>query len=185
MIFFTADTHFDHSRIIKYCDRPFKSVDEMNGEMIKRWNDKVSNKDVVYHLGDFCFSRGNTGISNIKKFRYQLNGKIHLIIGNHDDEDNCVDSNCFDSVKYLSQIKIDGQKIILCHYSMRVWNASHYGSWQLYGHSHGVLPDIGGLTFDVGVDRFDFCPLSFDEVKDIMATRNKIMLGNDGHYISE
>lgn len=185
MIYFTADTHFDHANIIKYCNRPFSSVNEMNVEMIKRWNSKVSHNDVVYHLGDFCFGKRDGTIDSIRKFRNQLNGTIHLIIGNHDNRRDCYNSGCFESVKDLDQVRFNNQKIVICHYAMRIWNAAHHGVWQLYGHSHGTLPDIGGLTFDAGVDNFDFYPISFDEVKNIMSKRSMAMIGADDHHMSQ
>ena len=79
-IFFTADHHFGHANIIKFTERPFTSLEEMNEELIKRWNEKVSTKDEVYHLGDL--SLGNADFT--KEVLDRLNGKIYLIKGNHD-----------------------------------------------------------------------------------------------------
>ena len=63
--------------------------------------------------------------------------------------------------------------IVLFHYAMRVWNASHYGTWHLYGHSHGDLPDDEtSLSFDVGVDCHNFYPLSYSDVTGIMSKKN-------------
>ena len=65
------------------------------------------------------------------------------------------------------------QLIVLCHYAFRVWNVSHHGSYHLYGHSHGSLEDDpNALSFDIGVDCHDFYPLSYEEVKAIMSTKN-------------
>ena len=59
--------------------------------------------------------------------------------------------------------------IVLFHYALWVWNASHQGTWSLYGHSHGDLDDLeDSLSFDVGVDCHDFRPLSYEQVKTIM-----------------
>ena len=77
-IFITADNHFFHGNIIRYCNRPFNSYQEMNEVMIKKWNDKVSKNDLVIHLGDFAF-RNKAGL-----IRPKLNGTIILIRGNHD-----------------------------------------------------------------------------------------------------
>lgn len=79
-VFITADCHFDHASIIKYCNRPFKNINHMNEEIIRRWNEKVGHEDLVYHLGDFSFK----GQENAKKFESRLNGSIVHLMGNHD-----------------------------------------------------------------------------------------------------
>lgn len=80
-IFVISDTHFGHEAIIRYCNRPFTSVEEMDQTMIKRWNETVSNSDIVIHLGDFALY----GKDRIKEIVKQLNGKKILIMGNHDN----------------------------------------------------------------------------------------------------
>lgn len=164
-IFFTSDTHFDHANVIRFCDRPFESVGEMNEALIKNWNAKVKPQDTIYHLGDFCMGSDGQRIMN------RLNGKKHLIIGNHDKKG--VKLNGWESVSHYVELNHNKQFIVLSHYAMRVWNKSHYGSWMLYGHSHGSLPDDpNALSFDVGVDCHNYAPLSFSEVKAIMAKKN-------------
>ena len=79
-LFLISDTHFFHKNIIKYCDRGFSSVEEMNKVMINRWNSKVSKDDIVIHLGDFAL----TDEKRIIELRNKLNGNIILIEGNHD-----------------------------------------------------------------------------------------------------
>ena len=65
------------------------------------------------------------------------------------------------------------QAIVLFHYAMRVWRNDFRGSWHLYGHSHGNLPDKADrYAFDIGVDCHDFYPLSYAEVKAIMKTKS-------------
>ena len=54
-LWFTSDTHFGHENIIKYCKRPFKSLEHMNMEIIRRWNERVQPDDMVIFAGDFCF----------------------------------------------------------------------------------------------------------------------------------
>ena len=80
-IFIISDTHFGHENIIKYCNRPFASVEEMDAAMIKNWNSTVSNNDVVLHLGDVAL--GNK--DRAKEIISQLHGKKILIMGNHDN----------------------------------------------------------------------------------------------------
>lgn len=79
-VYVISDTHFGHENIIKYCNRPFKSVNEMDSYMIQQWNKTVHNDDIVIHCGDFCF--GNS--EKIKDYANQLNGQKILILGNHD-----------------------------------------------------------------------------------------------------
>lgn len=80
MDFFTADTHFGHVNILRYCDRPFASVEEMDAALIARWNRRVAPEDTVYHLGDFALGLK----ARWPEYRRQLNGRIVFILGNHD-----------------------------------------------------------------------------------------------------
>jgi len=173
-VWFTADHHFGHANILRYCNRPFGSVAEMNATMADRWNSVVGQQDVVYHLGDiFWMPSGDA-----RTLRGWLNGRICLVRGNHDRTADSI-KTCFEWVKDYYELKVDDpdavdgrQRIVLCHYAMRVWNHSHYGAWDLFGHSHGTLPDIpGSLAIDVGVDCHDFTPIPYETVKSIMHAR--------------
>lgn len=160
---FTSDTHFSHANIIKYSNRPFNSVEEMDRALIANWNAKVGQYDVVRFLGDFCFSDLEKGQSYFD----QLNGVKHLIVGNHDK--TAVQIKGWKSISQFEEIKVEGQSITLCHYAMRVWNKSHHGAWHLYGHSHGSLPDDpNSRSFDVGVDCHAYQPLNMDDISRIM-----------------
>ena len=174
MIWFTADTHFGHANIIRYTGRPFSSADEMDEALIHRWNDRVKPGDHVYHLGDvgLCSTERLAGILD------RLKGQIHWIQGNHDKTAWALQDR-FASVSPLKEIKVQdpsqpGKKrlVVLCHYALRVWNKSHHGSWHLYGHSHGELPELPDrLCLDVGVDCWDFAPVSLERVAERMATK--------------
>jgi calcineurin-like phosphoesterase family protein len=167
--FFTADTHFGHTNIIKYCNRPFKSIQEMDSELIKRWNSKITDKDIVFHLGDFCFGNND---HDFDKYFSQLNGKIVWIKGNHDELawKNRDKFQTYSSGYY--EAKIDNQSIVLCHYAMLVWNKSHFGTWHLYGHSHGTLPDnLNSMSMDCGVDTNNYYPYSFAEIAKRMSKK--------------
>lgn len=158
--FFTADQHFGHRNIIEYCNRPFDSLEEMDKELIARHNSVVSPKDRVVHAGDFCLKSKYATESYIK----QLNGQHTFLKGSHDNWLG----------KYwplqIWEKKIEGQYITVCHFAMRRWPKSHYGTWHLYGHSHGELPPEG-KSWDVGVDNNDFYPVSFEQICEIMASR--------------
>lgn len=172
---FTADTHFNHENVIKYSSRPFADLHEMTEQMIQSWNAVVKAGDTVYHLGDFALSYGKKHAELIDQLLARLNGQKWLIVGNHDLYE-VVKNPRWVGVKHYHKIKVDigrqqKQPIVLCHYSMRVWEQSHFGSWMLYGHSHGNLPDIGGKTIDVGVDCHNYRPISLGEVDKIMDGR--------------
>jgi calcineurin-like phosphoesterase family protein len=163
MRYFTADTHFNHPFI---CDlRNFKTVEEHDEFIIKTWNSYVGKHDEVWHLGDFCFG----GHDIVKRARARLNGKIHLVLGNHDYKNRIYNiRDCFTSFNDIKEIKLDkGRMIVLCHYAMRVWSRSHYNSGQLYAHSHGRLQPLG-KQWDVGLDNNQFRLLTDMDIKQIM-----------------
>ena len=79
-LFFTADHHFGHRNIIAYEERPFENRDEMDLELIKRWNDKVPKDGIVYHLGDISFS----SVERTREILSRLHDKIYYIHGNNE-----------------------------------------------------------------------------------------------------
>jgi len=170
--FFTADTHFDDEFAIQYFNRPFQSVDEMNAVMVERWNEVVTAGDIVYHVGDFT----PKDLSRFTKWTRQLNGSIRILPGNMDRlwlPDFVINpkvqvmppliSLAFEHLGSVGQPQV----IVLCHYSLQVWERSNHGSWHLFGHTHGKLKGVG-KSFDVGVDCTDFAPLSLDRVAEKM-----------------
>lgn len=169
--YFTSDTHYGHARVIEYSKRPFTNVDEMDEIMIERWNAVVRPGDLVYHLGDFAFTNAERAIAIAR----QLRGQKYLIFGNHDKRlrnDPKFLGNWI-WAKDLTQIQIGDQRITLCHYAMRTWASAHHGAWQLYGHSHGTLAENPhAKSTDVGVDCWNFAPVSFDVLRERMATRH-------------
>lgn len=161
--FYTSDTHFFHRNIIRYSNRPFASVEEMNEEMVRRWNARVQPRDIVYHLGDVSFGR----IEPTRNLLDRLNGIIHLCPGNHDPRE-LQRLDRWESVEHYREIYDSNRKVILLHYGMRVWNKSHHGSLHLYGHSHGSLPG-NNQSLDVGVDCWDYRPVTLKEIMERMA----------------
>lgn len=187
-VWFTADTHFGHKNVIKYCNRPYETVNQMNNALIENWNNSVEPEDVVFHLGDFAFLQDSTEIINA------LNGKIYLIPGNHDKQIVGQSNNVFNPPDGLTtkfrimeplldvdiQVEDEKLRLVLCHYAMRVWNKSHYGAIHLYGHSHGTLPDDpNSLSMDVGVDCHNYSPISLDDV--LLKMYNKAFKPKDHH----
>lgn len=178
MIYFTSDHHFNHENVIKYDGRPFSSLEEMEEALIEGWNSTVRRGDIVYHVGDFALSYGKKDAARISSIFSRLNGgEKHLIRGNHDRKE--VYNLKWTSVDFYKEVKVDlggihKQRIILSHYAMRVWNQMHRGSWMLYGHSHGSLSDIGGLTTDIGVKCWNYLPVSLDQIILFMENRTPV-----------
>jgi calcineurin-like phosphoesterase family protein len=168
-VFFTSDLHFDHTNIVRYCSRPFDNVEKMNSTLVENWNRTVDHESTVYVVGDFSLSSDQ---SRIVYFLSSLHGTKHLIVGNHDSEESKT-SSLWKSVNDLLTINVNGQLIVLCHYSMRVWNRSHHGSWMLYGHSHGSLVEEDKFSFDVGVDVWNYTPVSYEQIVKKMQHKQK------------
>lgn len=178
-IFFTSDTHFNHENIIKYCKRPFRDVTEHDEELIRRWNEKVPEDGIVFHLGDVAFGDHQTVFEILK----QLNGTIYLVIGNHDWR-NIVKNHSWRFREMTQQVnmKIGKRHIILNHYPMLAFSGAWRGedaTYQLFGHVHTSPYTDEGLDqsrmkmlftsqYDVGVDNNDFAPVSWKEVDQII-----------------
>jgi len=166
MIWFTADEHYGHANIIHFCNRPFPNVWEMDKAIIEEHNRVVGDEDTVVHVGDFTLR--DPGFA--RRILESLKGHHVFVKGSHD--------KWLPDGPYLLEDRVEGQTIVACHYAMLIWPKSHYGSWQVYGHSHGHLrPE--GKQWDVGVDNNGFKPVSFPQLKEIMATLpdNRNLLG--------
>lgn len=164
MKYVTADLHLGHTNIIKYCDRPFIDVDEMNRTIVNNWNKVVKKGDDVYILGDICMELTD----EIKKLLDMLNGNLFLINGNHDKFKNKhLDwlNKRFVWRKDYYLLKYNKKKIILCHYPLVSWDSRFHGSYMLFGHCHGVY-EAEGKSTDVGVDTKigNFVPCLLDDV---------------------
>ena len=152
--FFTSDEHYGHANIIKYTNRPFASVEEMDEHLILQHNAVVGLKDTVVHAGDFCWG----GWAEAEAYQKRLNGSHIFLKGSHDkwlkhQEHHEIWEASFNDV-YL----------VVCHYPMVVWPRSHYNSIQCYGHTHKDL-ELPGKRIHIGVDGNGFTPLSLDEIR--------------------
>lgn len=158
MIYFSSDHHFQHAKVIEYCKRPYSTQMEMDSDMIEKWNSVIKDKDEVYYLGDLTLGNWGTARSYLK----QLKGKIKFIEGNHDKRwFSSLESS--QKLPAIYELNYMNKTIVLSHYSMRSWNKSFHGSYHLFGHSHGELSPYG-KSFDVGVDYWDFYPVSIEQV---------------------
>lgn len=184
-IWFTSDLHLNHSKIIEYCNRPFSSVEEMNESLINNWNSVVKPNDIIFCLGDIAL--GGSGVWNTLIPR--LNGKIHLILGNHDIR-NWRESyrDLFESVSEQLTVEIDKKTFILTHFPL----LCYHGTWgtemnviNLHGHIHlckgATGKDVERLQYtfstqyDVGVDLNNYTPISYNQVME----RIKYQIGNN------
>lgn len=150
---------------MKLCDRPFSNVKEMDEYIVDKWNKKVSNSDTVWILGDIVSpERFDKDLLN------RLNGKIHLILGNHDYPVRKLIASetkielCAENVLYSDN------NIVMFHYPIMDWNGRDIGTIHLYGHVHNKK--IAGmkeyfadkLAFNVCMDVNDFEPKTLDEL---------------------
>lgn len=184
-IWLASDTHFFHENILKYCNRPFETVEAMNDALVANWNSVVKPDDHVYHLGDFCFG-------NVEKWNWclepgRLNGHIHLILGNHDPDRVFREGTLierFDSIDYQKVLIIEGWTVILNHFPFLSFsNNRDHKVMGLSGHTH-----VGQLSssvesydtlkamykpnqYDVGADNNNFTPVSWTEVKSKVTTQ--------------
>ncbi len=190
-VWFTADTHFGHGNIIKYCQRPFLSPEEfaatrndprsklrISSETVRRHdnalldaiNSAVALDDVLWIVGDFCWG----GHADAMRYRSRIRCRtVNLVWGNHDQSEI---ASAFNDCMDQGMIEVEGQPIWLNHYPMRSWDRAFHGSWQLYGHVHGRLEKEDALkptllTKDVGVDACNYRPWSFAELRTYMAPR--------------
>ena len=187
-IFFTADTHFGHENVIQFDKRPFASADEMDEEMIRRWNNKVGKGDLVYVLGDMIWKSITNYAEPLIK---SLNGQIILIKGNHDQFiNNGKAKKALAGIKDYDDIVVtleDGNKrrCILSHYFMPFYNGHRYQTILLHGHSHSseesnieqeIAKNLNERGFqneiyNVGCMRWNYEPVTLDE---ILATKKEV-----------
>lgn len=169
MYFFIGDEHYAHNRIIKYCNRPFKDYKEMDEVIIARNNEVVGDSDTVIHAGDFIpFKDYNSSTScDAQSYISRLKGSHVFLRGSHDNWMKSL-ANRFHEIW---EKNIDGHYLVVCHFAMHAWGRSHYNSWHLYGHSHHEL-NLPGKRHCISVENTDYYPLSFDQIKEIMAGKD-------------
>ena len=180
-VFFTADLHFGHENVIQFDNRPFESVEEMDTELMRRWNNKVEKNDLVYVLGDMIWKTKNDEAEAIIK---SLNGQIILIKGNHDRFlSNAKAKKALAGLKDYDDITVkltDGtdRRCILSHYFMPFYNGHHYQAIHLHGHSHSteeakiefeIAKDLNERGFsneiyNVGCMYWNYEPVTLDEI---------------------
>lgn len=194
-IFFTSDTHFGHARIIELSNRPFRSVEHMNEEIVRRWNEVVTPRDTVFHLGDVALGPIRDSLEYIRR----LNGDIRLVIGNHDRNfrlgkrsgglepeqwDDEYVSYGFNTVAESHNMVIGGlHPVLLSHfpYDGDSHDGDRYeaarlrdeGTILIHGHTHShghplSHSRLGTLQIHVGMDAWAYRPVSEEAVLDVI-----------------
>ena len=161
-LFFTSDIHFGHGAVIGFGRRPFNDRDEMDAEIVRMWNEVVSKDSTVIILGDVSFR----GAAETIRLLDQLNGDLVLVPGNHDSGMSKSPRSRFKTIlPQLKKIKVDGHRIVLCHFPLESWEDMNWGSWHLHGHTHGSLPGFG-RRLDVSMDALCMWhPVSFRAIE--------------------
>lgn len=164
---FTSDPHYGHANIIKYCNRPFTSVEEMDEALIENHNSLVKPNDIIYYLGDCTWY----GSDKTKKIFSRLNGKKKLIRGNHDHDKNL--APYFEYVRHYDTIKIGDVRLALMHFPILSWDGQQHGTIHLHGHTHNTIDNSGTLRFDVGVDSWNMYPVNLEQIIELIPKRLK------------
>lgn len=157
-VFCVADLHLDHTNIIKYCNRPFRSVSEMNSTLIDNWNHTIQKNDIVLFLGDLAFGKGS---KSTFYWLNQLNGHIIFIKGNHDDSMK---------IQFYDKLIVTycGIQFFLTHDPKDV--PSDWGGWAICGHHHNNKPvefpliNRNTKRINVGVELIDYKPILLDNL---------------------
>ena len=189
MILFTSDLHLGHKNILKLCNRPFSSIEEMDATLIENWNKKVHKNDQVYILGDLMYRNEKPP----EEYLRQLNGKKHLITGNHDRAwvKMCDTSQYFKSVNRLDYISDRKRQMTLCHFPMMSWPHMPR-SYMVFGHIHGttdadywLLIARNEKMLNAGVDINGYAPVTFDEMVENNAKHKAAYLEMTTQYTLE
>lgn len=192
-IYFTSDQHFGHEGIIKFANRPYSNVSEMDEDMILKWNKVVPIDGLTFVLGDIGFCNKK----DIVDIYSRLNGRKILIRGNHDSNySDRILASIFDEIHDLLYIRIQDEEtlkyvyMVLCHYPMFDWQGSFKRSWQLFGHIHTreltefetLKTKLFPTQYDVGVDNNNFEPVAFKKIKDIIMSQSKSITFKKTNY---
>ena len=157
-VYLVADTHFGHRQILLYEKRPFESVEEMDRELVKRWNKTVKKGDLVIHLGDFAL----TGRARIYELLEKLNGKKWLIMGNHDWSHSTSWWRRAGFEEAFKQPIIYEEFFILSHRPVYLNESMPFAN--LHGHIHSKKMDYKGYV-NMSVENWDYKPVNFEEIK--------------------
>lgn len=139
MNYYISDLHLGHENVIKFDNRPFSNIQEMEDIIIERWNNRVTKDDIVYILGDFSWEKEDGWLRVLDK----LNGNKVLIKGNHDLKNYSASlKRKFIDIKDYKEIGDNGHRVIMCHYPMPFYRSNYNSNiYHLYGHLHVTLEE--------------------------------------------
>lgn len=194
-IFFISDIHFFHTNIIKYCNRPYDNVDEMNADIIRRWNAVVNKNDIVWNLGDFIFAKkGN--IETVREYVKKLNGRQYLVLGNHDRHvckdmtywydcgfERVYDKPVLFQERYIlshepvftrQHLDLSGTDLVNIHGHIHNSNQDFYNlkdedkqHWNSKDHQElRTIPDISKNSFNVSIEVINYTPIRWEQIVD-------------------
>lgn len=165
MVYYIGDTHFGDKRVMELAGRPYFSTEEMDSDIMRKWNQRVKDSDTICILGDFAFNDVSAQIVE------KLHGKKMLLFGNHDEVLSIETLHKFDFVKTIDTIEDSGRSVCLCHYPLLSYNRSVYGGYHVFGHIHNNTNDKAYYlqaqlpnSFNCGADVIGFTPRTLDEL---------------------
>lgn len=161
-----ADTHFGHTNVIKYENRPFKDAQDMDEKLIANWNNTVAKEDIVYMLGDFTLSRNK---EYIKSLLQRLNGKIVLVMGNHDSLKPAQYTELGFHAAIRKPILVEPNVVLMHEPPLKkdICDKMFY----IYGHVHSKPSEIE-FNFNcqcVSVERIQYTPIELEMVVGILS----------------
>lgn len=163
-----SDLHFSHKNALRYfpARHQFANIQQMNSEIISRWNSVVQPGDSVYLLGDVAFCDANTAVELLE----QLNGNKILVAGNHDTRllQSPKFHSVFESVHQYLTVHHAGCQVVMFHFPLHEWDRMYHGSIHLHGHTHGIPTGVTGRIFDVSIDGNGCCPYDMDELVSLL-----------------
>lgn len=165
--FFISDLHFGHARVIEYDNRPYTTVEEMDADIVSRWNAVVKPTDCVYILGDLGLCTSMSKADKVAKTVSLLHGDKRLIRGNHDVVLTSSLRACFTSICEIANVKVEGKELALCHYPIMCYWKREYGSKHIYGHMHYEAlpyPINGSVCVSACLPYMDYTPRTLNEL---------------------
>ena len=163
-VFLIGDCHFGHRNIIKYCNRPFKNVEDMTEQLIKNWNNAVGTNDIVYVVGDFALC----GKQKIIEIGQRLNGRKRLILGNHDQASiNTYREAGFEFV-YNHHIVLDDFFIVSHIPLVGISENTPFANIFAHVHDDPTYKDFSCRSFCVSAERINYTPIWFEIIKNNM-----------------